>query len=66
MGNLIIGFVLGIAACTVGFSTMAEKADQGVRSIQKVVREVSKESRPSRPVPPEREAPIADLPLYGR
>ncbi len=66
MGNLIIGFVLGIAACTVGFSTMAEKADQGVRSIQKVVREVSKESRPTRQVRPEPEAPIADLPLYER
>jgi hypothetical protein len=66
MGNLIIGFVIGIAACTVGFSTMAQKADQGVRSIQNVVREASKDTKPARRVPPEREAPVADLPLYER
>jgi len=42
MINLIIGFVLGIAAATVGFQGIAEMADNGVEKVQQVVTEVSK------------------------
>ena len=42
MINLIIGFVLGIAASTVGFQGIAEMADNGVEKVQQVVTEVSK------------------------
>jgi len=42
MGNLIIGFILGVAATTVGFGKLAHLADNGVNKIQHVVREVAK------------------------
>lgn len=42
MGNLIVGFVLGVAACTIGFGKMAQMADNGVYKIQHVVREVAR------------------------
>lgn len=42
MGNLIVGFVLGVAACTIGFGKMAQMADVGVYKIQHVVREVAR------------------------
>ncbi len=41
MANLIVGFILGIAACTVGFSKLGNMADAGVYKIQHVVKEVS-------------------------
>lgn len=57
MGNLIMGFLLGIAACTVGFSTLAQKADQGVRVVQNVVREASKNANSPEQVPVKNQAP---------
>jgi len=42
MGNLIVGFILGIAACTVGFAGIAKIADRGVVTIQQVVKETAK------------------------
>jgi len=41
MFNFIFGFVLGIAAATVGFQGIAEIADNGVEKVQHVVKEVS-------------------------
>jgi hypothetical protein len=42
MTNFIIGFVLGVAACTIGFKGMAEVADRGVEKLQTVVKENAK------------------------
>lgn len=42
MINFVVGFVLGIAAATVGFQGIAEMADNGVEKVQHVVKEVSK------------------------
>lgn len=42
MTNMIIGFVLGVAVCTVGFSGLAKIADAGVVKIQETVRETAK------------------------
>jgi hypothetical protein len=42
MLNFICGFILGIAACTVGFSGLAKLADKGVGTIQNTVNEVAK------------------------
>ena len=42
MLNLIIGFILGVAACTVGFSGLAKLADKGVGTLQNTVQEVAK------------------------
>ena len=42
MLNFICGFILGIAACTVGFSGLAKMADRGVGTIQSTVHEVAK------------------------
>lgn len=42
MIQLIIGFILGIAAATVGFQGMAEMADEGIDKVKDVVVEVSK------------------------
>jgi hypothetical protein len=42
MTNLLIGFILGIAVCTVGFSGLAKMADAGVSKIQETVRENAK------------------------
>lgn len=39
MTNLVIGFILGVAVCTVGFSGLAGLADAGVNKIQETVRE---------------------------
>lgn len=39
MTNFIMGFVLGVLACTVGFKGMAEYADRGVEKMQEVVKE---------------------------
>jgi len=60
MGNLIIGFVLGVSACTVGFSTMAQKADQGVRFLQGAVREASKAANAPKQVPVNDRAPTSE------
>lgn len=38
MFNLVVGFVLGVAVCTVGFSGLARMADRGVEKIQETVR----------------------------
>jgi hypothetical protein len=42
MGNLIVGFVLGVAVCTVGFAGIAKIADHGVVKMQEVMKETSK------------------------
>ncbi len=42
MGNLIVGFILGITACTVGFAGIAKIADHGVVKLQQVVKENAK------------------------
>lgn len=39
MFNFIIGFILGIAASTIGFTTIAGYADQGVQKIQQTVKD---------------------------
>jgi hypothetical protein len=45
MGNLIVGIIIGIMACTVGFSGMARWADSGVHKVQEITRTVNKELR---------------------
>ena len=42
MFNLIMGFVLGVAACTIGFSGMAHVLDKGVTSLKAGVEAVAK------------------------
>jgi len=42
MGNLIVGFILGVAACTVGFAGIAKIADYGVVKMQQIVKETAK------------------------
>ena len=42
MFNFIVGFVLGIVVSSVGFTGLANYADQGVRAVQQTVQEVSK------------------------
>jgi hypothetical protein len=42
VGNLIVGFVLGVAVCTVGFAGIAKIADHGVVKLQQVVKENAK------------------------
>jgi uncharacterized protein with GYD domain len=42
MINFIVGFVLGIVVSSVGFTTLASYADQGVRAVQQTVQEVAK------------------------
>jgi hypothetical protein len=41
MINLVVGFVLGVAVCTVGFSGLARMADRGVEQIQETVKGVA-------------------------
>jgi hypothetical protein len=43
MGNLIIGFLLGVAATTIGFSSVARYADGMTHKIQKIMIENAKE-----------------------
>lgn len=38
MMNFIVGFVLGVAACTIGFSGIVRVADDGVGVIQKTIK----------------------------
>jgi heme/copper-type cytochrome/quinol oxidase subunit 4 len=40
--QLLIGFVLGIIVSAIGFTTVAQIADQGVQKIQETVKEVAK------------------------
>lgn len=40
--QLLIGFVLGIIVATVGFTGVAQIADQGVNKVQETVKEVVK------------------------
>lgn len=40
MVNFIVGFILGIAATTIGFTQLAEVADNGVRQVQEIVKEM--------------------------
>jgi uncharacterized membrane protein YtjA (UPF0391 family) len=40
MFNFLIGFVLGIVVATVGFTGIAQMADEGVQKIQQTVKEV--------------------------
>jgi hypothetical protein len=42
MGNLIVGFILGVAATTIGFSGMAKIADGMTHQVQKVMIEGAK------------------------
>lgn len=42
MLNFICGFIVGVAACTVGFTGMAKIADKGVGVMQEKVHEVAK------------------------
>jgi|LauGreDrversion4_2_1035121.scaffolds.fasta_scaffold01192_28 hypothetical protein len=42
MANLIIGFILGVAATTIGFSGIARYADDMTHKIQRVMIESSK------------------------
>ena len=43
MLNLFIGFILGIAVATVGFSGMAKILDNGVNSTKNVIQEQVKD-----------------------
>jgi hypothetical protein len=45
MGNFIVGVIVGIMACTVGFSGLAHWADSGVHKVQDITRQVNKELR---------------------
>lgn len=45
MGNFVAGIIVGIVACTVGFSGMARWADSGVHKVQEITRTVNKELR---------------------
>lgn len=38
MINFLIGFVVGVAACTIGFTGMAHMADKGVTAIQGTIK----------------------------
>jgi hypothetical protein len=42
MIKFIVGFVLGIAVSTVGFSGLAKMADKGVTSTQTIVKDAAK------------------------
>jgi hypothetical protein len=42
MGNLIIGFLLGVAATTIGFGGLAKVADSATHEVQKVMIESAK------------------------
>jgi hypothetical protein len=42
MTKILIGFVLGVAVATVGFSGIARIADSGVTKIQGVAKEAAK------------------------
>jgi capsular polysaccharide biosynthesis protein len=42
MMNFIVGFILGIVVSSVGFTTLASYADQGVNKIQQSVQEVTR------------------------
>lgn len=42
MANLIIGFLLGVAATTIGFSGVARYADAMTHKIQRIMIEESK------------------------
>lgn len=42
MGNLIIGFLLGVAATTIGFTGLARYADGVTHKIQRVMIEESR------------------------
>lgn len=41
MINFVVGFILGIAAATIGFNTVAEIADNGVEKVQEIVKELA-------------------------
>jgi Na+/H+ antiporter NhaA len=43
MTNLIVGFFLGIAAATVGFTGIAKMADSSVQKVQKTIIQINKE-----------------------
>ena len=43
MSNLIIGFFLGVAAATIGFTGMAKMADAGVQKVQTAIIQIDKE-----------------------
>jgi hypothetical protein len=40
--QLIIGFIFGIIVSAIGFTTVAQVADQGVQKLQETVKEVTK------------------------
>jgi hypothetical protein len=42
MGNLIVGFLLGVAATTIGFSGLAKVADSATHQVQKIMIEGAK------------------------
>jgi hypothetical protein len=42
MVNLIVGFLLGVAATTIGFSGLARVADSATHQVQKVMIEGAK------------------------
>ncbi len=43
MANLIVGFLLGVAATTIGFSGLARYADNATHKMQQIMIESSKE-----------------------
>ena len=43
MTNLIVGFFLGIAAATIGFTGIAKMADSSVQKVQKTMIQINKE-----------------------
>ena len=43
MTNLIVGFFLGIAAATIGFTGIAKMADSSVQKVQKTMIQIDKE-----------------------
>jgi hypothetical protein len=43
MGNFVAGIIVGIIACTIGFSGMARWADSGVNKVQEITRSVNQE-----------------------
>ena len=42
MTKFLVGFILGIAVATVGFSGVAKVADRGVSQVQSAVKEAAK------------------------
>jgi hypothetical protein len=42
MFNLVVGFVLGVAVCTVGVARLANGADATVQKMQHVIREAAR------------------------